>query len=345
MQPTEHQAHVLSRIKEADKPLIWLGSVRSGKTVGACLALLEAIEKPGHYLLAGYTYGSIERNVLPVLDQLLENAGYEPDVHFQVKKSMPFRYIFQHSTVWLMGASDAKAQKALQGMTLNGAIVDEVFLMPQSFLMQLVARLSNDDRFMLCTANKEAPDHWLKREWIDQNKVEVFESGLADNPHISKQTRSWYESLITGSFAEKMLENKWSAAGNPICSFGPADSPVNTITAAYVDESSYTSFIYAEIDSKQNIKFTLAEGPGPRTVSNRPSTGAAMINFTDKSIGIALSLVKVSTDDEELAQDLESVYWLDREKPSPMSPQVMACGLATLALSSYAKPIKLPGAF
>ena len=45
MTPTPAQEAVIEAAHTADRPICWLGGVRAGKTVGACMALLQIDER------------------------------------------------------------------------------------------------------------------------------------------------------------------------------------------------------------------------------------------------------------------------------------------------------------
>lgn len=154
MIPTDAQAAVIAEALTADRPICWLGGVRAGKTVGACMALLEVMEcRPGgSYAVMAFAHASLDRNVKPVLRELLEFSG-EP---WQERKASPHWIETAFGKIWFFTASDTGCEKGLQGVTLNGALTDEILLYPRNVVMQLIARFSHDDPF-----------------WIDQYSMEI----------------------------------------------------------------------------------------------------------------------------------------------------------------------------
>ena len=59
-------------------------------------------------------------------------------------------------------------------------------------------------------ANKSAPNHWIRTEWIDPGHVHLFESNADDNPHVSEDAKRWWDILLTGSFRDRMIGNEWA---------------------------------------------------------------------------------------------------------------------------------------
>lgn len=225
MIPTEAQRLVIELAETADRPICWLGGVRSGKTVGACMSLLEIMrQRPGDYGVMSFSQANTDRNVRPVLHTLLDNA-YEI---FEERKASPQYISLEWGKIWFFTASDRACEKALQGVTLQGALTDEILLYPKEVVMQLVARFTYDNPFWIMTANKSNPSHWIKTEWIDENKVIEINSEVRDNPYVSRQAISWHEDLIVGPHRERMIENEWANETNLIKAPLP-DMPVQHI--------------------------------------------------------------------------------------------------------------------
>lgn len=53
-------------------------------------------------------------------------------------------------------------------MTLAGVFLDEVVLMPRSFVEQACARCSVEGSRLWFSCNPEGPQHWFYQEWILQ---------------------------------------------------------------------------------------------------------------------------------------------------------------------------------
>lgn len=120
------------------------------------------------------------------------------------------------STFYIFGANNEAAQDKIQGMTARGALLDEALLMPKSFVIQAIGRCSMPDSRILMTMNKGNPNHWLKKEFIDEDRVLLLESKLSDNPHIANEAVDMYNAMFTGHYKARMIDNLWSAATGQI---------------------------------------------------------------------------------------------------------------------------------
>ena len=190
------------------RPIAWLGSVRGGKTVGGLIALVERMKKyPGDYAVTTFGQQNADLNINPILKRILTYH----DIQHKQYKTPPQRWETELGTIPIYLAGNQGSQKYMQGVTLRGAMSDEILLYPLNFIMQLIARFSHDNPWWLMTANKAEPNHWIKTEWIDTGKVVSFESNADDNPHISQSAKDWWNSLLVGKYRGSMLDNEWSS--------------------------------------------------------------------------------------------------------------------------------------
>ena len=67
---------------------------------------------------------------------------------------------------YLFGGRDESSAALIQGMTLGGVLLDEVALMPRSFVEQALARCSLEHSKFWFNCNPEHPFHWFYTEWI-----------------------------------------------------------------------------------------------------------------------------------------------------------------------------------
>ena len=69
---------------------------------------------------------------------------------------------------YLFGGKDEGASAMIQGITLAGILLDEVALMPRSFVEQALARCSVEGSKFWFNCNPEHPRHWFYEEWIQK---------------------------------------------------------------------------------------------------------------------------------------------------------------------------------
>ena len=207
MLPTPKQVEFMDFARVQAKPIAWLGSVRGGKTIGGLMSLVDAMKRNhGDYAITSVGQQNVDMTITPNFKSILEASG----IDYKHYKTPPQRFETMIGNVPIYLAGHEGMQKFMQGVTLRGAFSDEILLYPMNFVMQLVARFSHDNPFWVFTANKENPSHWIKTEWIDEGKVEVFQSNADSNPHISDDAKDWWESLLEGKYRDRMLGNEWS---------------------------------------------------------------------------------------------------------------------------------------
>ena len=204
------QQEAIRTLWNSTRPLVWAGSIRAGKSTGCAAAmLLRQQVYPGDYILAGRSFNAAMRNIGTPLLSLCREMRVPHKLHrgqgdFGTHIKLP------QSRLFIFGANTEASQDVIQGMTARGALLDEALLMPKSFVIQAIARCSMPNARILLNLNKGSPHHWIKRELIDGDKVELLESGLDDNPHIGQEARTLYSSMFAGHFAKRMLENEWA---------------------------------------------------------------------------------------------------------------------------------------
>lgn len=113
------------------------GSVRSGKTWISLVLWAFWVgsgDKNGSYLMAAKTLGSLRRNCLDLLVTLVGQSNFEYSIHRKEGRLFGRR-------IYLEGASDARAENKIRGMTLSGAYCDELTLFPKEFFAMLLSRL------------------------------------------------------------------------------------------------------------------------------------------------------------------------------------------------------------
>lgn len=193
------------------------GAVRSGKTL--CMSLsfvMWAMYRfgDGSFALCGKTITSLRRNVVTPLIPVLKSLG------FTVEERISRNYLEISAKgitnrFYLFGGRDESSASLIQGMTLNGILLDEVALMPRSFVEQALARCSVDGSKFWFNCNPEHPYHWFYNEWIkraDEKNILYLHFSMEDNPSLSEEIKCRYKNLYTGAFYERFIEGKWVAA-------------------------------------------------------------------------------------------------------------------------------------
>lgn len=201
--------------QEADAKInIWEGSVRSGKTYISLWAFLQWIHigPPGEYCIITRTSGTFEKNVLPLLGQMIHT-----DARFMRGK--------QQMNVWgktihVIGADDERAESKIRGPTFMGAYVDEATIIPESVFKMLISRCAMGGARIFATTNPDSPYHWLKVDYLTDNPdVKSWKFVLDDNPQLTEFEREYLKRQYKGLWYKRFIEGRWVQAEGAIYGF------------------------------------------------------------------------------------------------------------------------------
>lgn len=223
-----------SPVKEYDG-IIADGAVRSGKTVAMSWSFfIWAMTKFDgfNFALCGKTVGSLKRNVLNPLKQMLLTAGYaackderafEASVCAFIEKRTENLVVVKKADLvnyfYLFGGKDESSQDLIQGITLAGVLFDEVALMPKSFVMQAEARCSVEGAKFWYNCNPKNPSHYFKQEYVDvsqQKNLYYLHFLMDDNLTLSDKIKERYKRMFSGVFYERNILGLWRATEGKI---------------------------------------------------------------------------------------------------------------------------------
>lgn len=186
------------------------GSIRSGKTVSVVDSFITwSLDnfKGEQFGIAGKSIGAIRKNILKPLFEILRAKG------------IPYEYVKNESTLYigeniylLYGAPNESSQDVLQGVTLAGGMIDEVALVPKSFVDQFTGRCSVDGSKIFMTCNPRGPYHWFKTDYIDKrNKKNILylHFTMDDNPSLSEERKQFYKNMFSGVFYKRNVLGMW----------------------------------------------------------------------------------------------------------------------------------------
>lgn len=198
--------------------LICDGAVRSGKTTCMSFAFITWAFKRFNgmnFALCGKTVRSAERNILRPLMSLTYmrkhyTMKYNSTAHMlEISKGGKTNYF------WIFGGKDESSYTLIQGITLAGVFLDEVALMPQSFVNQALARCSVEGAKYWFNCNPENPAHWFYNEWIldcNKKKAKHLHFLMTDNPSLSAEKLAEYETFYKGAFYQRYILGLWVKA-------------------------------------------------------------------------------------------------------------------------------------
>ena len=193
------------------------GAVRSGKTLCLSLSYLLWSMSSFHesdFAICGKTILSLRRNLVQPLIQISKSLGFTCR-HNLSRNLLEISKGRRKNRYHLFGGRDEASAALIQGITLSGVLLDEVALMPRSFVEQALARCSVEGSRFWFNCNPEHPRHWFYTEWIqkseEKNALRLHFS-MEDNPSLSLAMRKRYQSLYTGVFYERFVRGEWVAA-------------------------------------------------------------------------------------------------------------------------------------
>lgn len=193
------------------------GAVRSGKTLCMSVSFFTwaMVNFSGaQFAVCGKTIASVRRNITAPVLPLLVSLGFE--VSEKISRNLVEIAAFGHrNKFYFFGGRDEGSAALIQGITLGGVLLDEVALMPRSFVEQALARCSTEGAKFWFNCNPEHPMHWFHEEWIMKAKeknILYLHFVMRDNPSLSPSTLARYERLYTGVFRERFILGRWVAA-------------------------------------------------------------------------------------------------------------------------------------
>lgn len=192
------------------------GAVRSGKTTCMSMGFIAwsiCRFDNTNFALCGKTVTSLRRNVITSLLPSLRELGFSCEEKL-TKNYIEISYGSRMNRYYLFGGRDESSASLIQGITLGGVLLDEVALMPRSFVEQALARCSLDGAKFWFNCNPENPQHWFYTEWIqkaEEKNCLYVHFLMRDNPSLSPKVISRYESLYSGAFYERFVLGKWVA--------------------------------------------------------------------------------------------------------------------------------------
>lgn len=293
----------LASISGADGRVnIWDGSIRSGKTIASILRWLMFIAtapRGGELVMIGRTRDTVWRNVIApmqdpslygeVADTVVGNYG-APTVNILGRR------------VYVLGASDAKAEKVVRGLTLAGAYVDEVTVVSEEFFTQLLGRMSVPGAQLFGTTNPDSPGHWLKRKFLDRiTKLpgwRRFRFTLDDNPSLTRSYIASIKAEFTGLWFRRFILGEWVQAEGAIFDMW--------------DESRHV-VKHADLPTMERV---LAVGADYGTTN---PTRAYLLGYAQERLWVLAEWAPAKGTDAELSAGL--IRWLQNQPPEWSEPE------------------------
>jgi len=200
------------------------GAVRSGKTMAMGLSFFLWAMSGFHkqrFGVCGKTISSLRRNVLSEILPRLEGLG----ATWKEKRTenlVTVRFMGRENSFYIFGGRDESSASLIQGITFAGILLDEVALMPRSFVEQACARCSVAGSRLWFNCNPAGPSHWFYQTWIleaEKRNCLRLHFTMEDNPSLTAEIRERYERLYTGVFYRRFIQGQWAQAEGRVYDF------------------------------------------------------------------------------------------------------------------------------
>ena len=249
---TKKQLQILAFPKTAYDALICDGAIRAGKTsvMSVSFVLWAMSQFNGrNFGICSKTIRTAERNIIrPLLAMTYirkrYNIKYKQGEYLEITNG-------KHTNIfYIFGGKDASSYQLIQGITLAGVLLDEVALMPRSFVEQALARCSVAGRKFWFNCNPEGQLHWFYQEWIKESEKHNalhLHFTLDDNPSLDQSIKDSYRSMYAGVFYQRYIEGLWvSAEGVIYADMFSEDN--NVLTEEQIKEMHFEGEYYVSSD-------------------------------------------------------------------------------------------------
>lgn len=215
---SEKQAKILAFPYSKYDALVCDGAVRSGKTSIMTVAFVDWAMRCFNgcrFGICGKTVDSATKNIVIPYTQM---AWAQERYSIKWRRSEKIMEVRRGNTVNIFevfGGKDEASAALIQGRTLAGVLLDEVVLMPQSFVQQALTRCSVEGAKMWFSCNPASPKHWFYQEWIlgrEKHNALYLHFSMTDNPSLSEKTLARYKQDFSGVFYQRYVLGEWVMA-------------------------------------------------------------------------------------------------------------------------------------
>ena len=218
------------------------GSIRSGKTVAMTVGFVMwamARFNDQNFAICGKTIESLRRNVTSNLPKWL--AGVFSFKEHRTENKIVVSAAGRSNSFYLFGGKDESSASLIQGITLAGILLDEVALMPESFVNQATGRCSVAGSKLWFNCNPEGPSHWFYKKWLEgdqpkKHNVLHLHFTMEDNYSLTQEIKDRYERQYSGVFYDRYIRGLWVVAEGLVYTMFNKDFHVVPVTPRPYDK-------------------------------------------------------------------------------------------------------------
>ena len=201
------------------KAIICDGAVRSCKTICMITSfILWAMRRfdGAMFGICGKSVGSAERNIIMPLQSVADITHYFKVTYTRSIHLLTVEGMGKVNYFYVFGGKDESSYMLIQGITLSGIFLDEVALMPRSFVEQAITRtLSVENSLYWFNCNPDSSEHWFYKEWIlkaEERNALHLHFLMSDNPTLSQKQLDEAERQFSGVFHDRYIKGLWVLA-------------------------------------------------------------------------------------------------------------------------------------
>lgn len=230
------------------------GAIRTGKTCILMIAFIDWAMRTFNnqiFAICGKTVTTAYKNIIyPYMHLSYAYSKYKL-IYTRFDHKLVVQYKGRINTFYLYGAKDISSSEYIQGLTLAGALFDEVVILDRLFVEQAIARCSVQGSKLFMSCNPDSPCHWFYKEWIcdlDRHNALYIHFELEDNPSLSSEKIEWYKRQYTGRFYDKFIKGEWVQADGLV--YDVFDPDKHVLSTEYIDDIQKTKngYYYISID-------------------------------------------------------------------------------------------------
>ncbi|MBP3478782.1 MAG: PBSX family phage terminase large subunit [Oscillospiraceae bacterium] len=261
------------------------GAVRSGKTLamglGFFLWAMSCFDGK-RFGVCGKTISSLRRNVLSeILPRLTDLGATYKEKRTENLLTVTFKG--HRNQFYIFGGRDESSASLIQGITFAGVLMDEVALMPRSFVDQACARCSVAGSRLWFNCNPEGPGHWFYKTWIleaEKRNCLRLHFTMEDNPTLSEKIRKRYERLYSGVFYRRFILGQWVQAEGRVYDFFCSDMVKSAPNGMF--EKWYVSCDYGTVNPTSMGLWGLKDGVWYRVQEFYHDSRQTYLQLTDE---------------------------------------------------------------
>jgi len=171
--------------------------------------------------LCAPTINAVRRNLLAQVRPMITSLGFQWEERMS-RNEITIRGAGRENMFYLYGGRNEGSAALIQGVTLAGVLLDEVALMPRSFVEQACARCSITGGKLWFSCNPAGPEHWFYKEWIcgaEEKNACYLRFAMEDNPGLTDRVRKRYARMFQGVFYRRYVLGEWVAAQGLVYDF------------------------------------------------------------------------------------------------------------------------------